>query len=131
MMDFSGKDRKLVFITLAFAALIIIVYTPLLGSDFINYDDPSYVTANSHVKEGLSIDSIGWAFSTFYFYNWHPLTWVSHMLDVQLFGLNPTWHHLVNLLFHITNSVLLFFLFRSMSGSLWKSLGVAALFALH
>ncbi len=130
-MDFSGKDRKLVFITLAFAALIIIVYTPLLGSDFINYDDPSYVTANSHVKEGLSIDSIGWAFSTFYFYNWHPLTWVSHMLDVQLFGLNPTWHHLVNLLFHITNSVLLFFLFRSMSGSLWKSLGVAALFALH
>lgn len=118
-------------IALVLAVCTLLAFYPVLQSGFINYDDPSYVTANSHVKAGLSFESIGWAFSTFFFYNWHPLTWISHMLDVQLFGLNPLGHHLTSLLLHIGNSILLFVLFRRMTNNTWKSAFVAALFALH
>lgn len=111
--------------------LAFLAYLPVLGAGFINYDDPFYVTANSRVLPGLSPESIRWAFSTFYNYNWHPVTWLSHMLDVQLFGLNPAWHHLVNLLLHIANSTLLFLLLQRMTNAVWKSACVAALFALH
>ncbi len=111
--------------------LILLAYYPVFNSHFVNYDDPSYVTANNHVKSGLSSDSIKWAFTTFYFYNWHPLTWISHMLDVQLFGLNPVGHHAISLLFHVANSFLLFVLFKRMTRATWKSLCIASLFALH
>jgi len=131
-MKQKDKGRKwATYIMGGIIVLILLAYYPVFGSYFVNYDDSSYVTANSHVKSGITGDSIKWAFTTFYFYNWHPLTWISHMLDVQLFGLNPMGHHVTSLLFHIVNSVLLFTLFRRMTGALWKSLCIAGLFALH
>jgi regulator of sirC expression with transglutaminase-like and TPR domain len=99
--------------------------------DFINYDDPLYVTENKNVQSGITMDGIQWAFTTGHAANWHPLTWISHMLDVQLFGLQPQWHHLTNLLFHIVNTLLLFFVLYRMTKARWESAFVAALFALH
>lgn len=133
----AGQDRNdhgkkvTAYFIIPLLLLVFLAYYPILNSDFTNYDDPSYVTSNNHVKSGLSTQSIKWAFSTFYSYNWHPLTWISHMLDVQLFGLDPMWHHLNNLLLHIVNSLLLFALFEKMTGATWKSLCLAGLFALH
>jgi protein O-mannosyl-transferase len=130
-MESFARNRNKFYLTIMFAVLIFLAYYPLINCEFLNYDDPFYITANSQVTSGLSVDSIKWAFTSFYFYNWHPLTWISHMLDFQLFGLNAGWHHFVSLLFHICNSILLFLLLREMTGSFWKSLAVAALFALH
>jgi len=109
----------------------LVVFWQVQEFDFINFDDPSYVTENRHVKSGLTSPGFVWAFTQFHSGNWHPVTWMSHMLDVQLFGLDPGWHHLVNVLFHIVNTLLLFYVLRSMTGSLWRSTLVAALFALH
>ena len=110
---------------------IIVVYYQVSTFDFINFDTPKYVYNNSHVKAGLTSKGISWAFTTTYFSNWHPVTWLSHMLDVQLYGLNPGRHHLTNLLLHITNALLLFGVLRRMTGDLWQCSCVAALFALH
>ncbi len=125
----GNKQTPLIYLFLAVAALI--AFWQLNQCDFINYDDPLYVTCNMHVKTGITIGSIRWAFTTGHSANWHPLTWMSHMLDVQLFGLKPRWHHLTNLLFHIANTLLLFFVFHRMTKETWKSAFVAALFALH
>jgi hypothetical protein len=111
---------------LAFLAL-----APILWNGFTNFDDPSYVTGNRRVLEGLSADGIVWAFGTFHFYNWHPLTWLSHMLDAQVFGLNPAGHHLTSLLLHMANTVLLFWFLGGATGDRWKSACVATLFAVH
>ena len=109
----------------------LVVFWQVQEFDFINFDDPSYVTENRHVKNGLTSPGFVWAFTQFHSGNWHPVTWMSHMLDVQLFGLDPGWHHLVNVLFHIVNTLLLFYVLRNMTGCLWRSALVAALFALH
>ncbi|MGP0045428.1 MAG: tetratricopeptide repeat protein, partial [Syntrophobacteraceae bacterium] len=109
----------------------IIAFQQLSQCDFINYDDDEYVTENIHIQHGITTHAIRWAFTTGYAANWHPLTWMSHMLDVQLFGLKPRWHHLTNLLFHIANTLLLFFVFHRMTKAPWRSAFVAALFALH
>ena len=106
-------------------------YWPVLHHDFLRYDDITYVTFNPSVLGGLSWQAVGWAFQTGYASNWHPITWLSHMLDVQLFGVHPAWHHLTNLLLHTANTLLLFLLLRSTSGRPWSSLWVAAVFALH
>jgi len=98
---------------------------------FINYDDPLYVTNNPHVKEGLTVKNILWAFTTTTASNWHPLTWLSHMLDVELFGLNPRGHHLTNVFIHTASTLLLFLLLTQITAAPWQSLFVAALFALH
>ena len=98
---------------------------------FNNYDDEAYVTKNQHVRRGLTFEGIIWAFSASHSANWHPLTWLSHMLDVQLYRMNPGQHHMTNLLFHLMNTLLLFLVFRRMTGHLWRSGFVAALFALH
>ena len=133
----SAQDRNdhsknvTAYLIIPLLLLVFLAYYPILNSDFTNYDDSSYVTSNNHVKSGLSTQSIKWAFSTFYSYNWHPLTWISHMLDVELFGLDPMWHHLNNLLLHIVNTLLLFALFEKLTGATWKSLCLAGLFALH
>jgi len=108
------------------------VYWQVTGHEFLNFDDDVYVTENEHVLDGLNKGNIAWAFSfdkrgTY----WHPLTWLSHMLDSHLFGLNSSLHHLTNLLFHIANTLLLFFVLSRMTGALWRSAFVAALFALH
>src|SRR5512139_1612417 len=107
------------------------VYLQAGDHEFINYDDPLYVTNNPQVKAGLTGKNILWAFSTTRASNWHPLTWLSHMLDVQLFGLNPRGHHLMNVFIHCVNTVLLFLLLTKMTATPWQSLFVAALFALH
>ncbi len=125
----ENKQIPLIYLFLAVAALI--AFRQVNQCDFINYDDPLYVTDNIHVMSGITLGSIRWAFTTGHSANWHPLTWMSHMLDVQLFGLNPRWHHLTNLLFHIANTLLLFFVFHRMTKAPWKSAFVAALFALH
>ena len=111
--------------------MILAVYWRLLSHDFINFDTALHVTENPHVQAGLTKNSIVWAFTSFHANFWIPLTWLSHMLDCQLFGLNPGMHHLTNLLFHLANSVLLFLLLGRITGSVWRSGLVAALFALH
>ncbi len=98
---------------------------------FLNFDDDVYVTANRHVQSGLTLESVTWAFTRMHAGFWHPLTWLSHMLDCQLYGLNPSGHHLTNLVFHIASTLLLFLILKRMTGALWRSGLVAALFALH
>jgi tetratricopeptide (TPR) repeat protein len=109
----------------------IAVYWPATSHDFVNFDDPAYVIANPHVRGGLTWENIGWALTTMHLGMWNPLTWVSHMLDCQWFGLRPGWHHLTSVLLHAANTGLLFVILRGMSGALWRSAMVAALFALH
>ena len=87
------------------------VYWQIHNYDFVNYDDDKYISDNPHVQAGLTLKNVTWAFTTTHAGNWHPLTWLSHMLDCQLYGLNPGGHHITNLLFHIANSLLLFFVF--------------------
>ncbi|MEK7780875.1 MAG: hypothetical protein AAB370_05180, partial [Verrucomicrobiota bacterium] len=108
-----------------------LAYWPVVHADFINYDDNDYVTANPRVEDGLTWNNIAWAFTSRHASNWHPLTWLSHMLDVQLFGTGPTAPHCVNLLLHSLNAILLFCLLRQLTAATWKSFFVAALFALH
>ena len=103
----------------------------MLSNSFVSYDDNKYITENVNVRMGLSQQTLRWAFNVGYCGNWHPLTWISHMLDCRLFGLNPTGHHAVNLILHIANAVLLFLVLNRMTKSLWRSAFVAALFAVH
>jgi len=107
------------------------VFEPSLRNDFINYDDPDYVTENEHVQKGFSWEGVRWAFSTTDASNWHPLTWLSHMADCQMFGLHSWGHHLTNVILHALNTCLVFLVLRSMTGALWRSLFVAGLFGLH
>jgi len=119
------------FICLALTLTTLVVYWQVRNCKFIDFDDDLYVTENSTVQNGLTWQGIKWAFTTTHAYNWHPLTWISHMLDCQLYGLSPAGHHFTNLLLHIANTLLLFLLLTRMTGSLWPSAFVAALFALH
>src|SRR5213594_1113865 len=127
MADMRPERRVAVLLAVATLA----VYAQVAGHGFVSYDDPDYVSGNPYVRAGLTRAGLSWAFTTGHAGNWHPLTWLSHMLDCQLFGLNPGPHHLVNLGFHIANSLLLFFVFWKTTGALWRSGFVAALFALH
>ena len=117
------------------AALLVLVtialYWPATRYDFVNYDDDLYVTSNVHVQSGLTWESLKWAFFNRVACNWHPLTVLSHMLDCQLFGLKPWGHHLTSVLLHALNTVLVFLLLRGLTGALWRSVLVAALFGLH
>jgi Tfp pilus assembly protein PilF len=126
----SENQRKLI-ICLTLITVTTAVYWQVKNHDFINYDDHWYVTENSQVQAGLTMKGTKWAFTTSYGTYWHPLTWLSHMLDVQLFGMRPGWHHLMNLFFHVMNTFLLFLVLHRMSKALWQSAFVAALFALH
>ncbi len=114
-------------LTLATAGL----YWPILHHGFICFDDDAYVVGNRHVTEGLTWSGVVWAFQSGYAANWHPLTWISHMLDCQLYGLQPGGHHLTNLLLHIANTVLLFIWLSQSTQTVWRSALVAALFAWH
>lgn len=116
---------------LLIAAVTVAVYWPLLHNGFIDFDDDLYVTANMIVRQGLTLEGFFWAFSSFHAANWHPLTWLSHMLDVELFGLNPQGHHAVSLLLHTVNSLLLCALLCRLSGYTGRSMFVALLFAIH
>jgi protein O-mannosyl-transferase len=122
-------SERVVALILIVACLI--AFGRVAKCGFINFDDGVYVTQNPHVREGLTLKSVVWAFKTTHATNWHPLTWLSHMVDFELFELNPAGHHLTNLFFHIANTLLLFLLLRNATGCFWESAAVAALFALH
>jgi tetratricopeptide (TPR) repeat protein len=119
------------WVCLALTLAATAVFWQVCTYDFVNYDDPDYVYDNPNIQAGVTPTAIKWAFTTGYATNWHPLTWLSHMLDWQLFGPNPAGHHLTNLFFHIANTLLLFIVLKQMTHSLWPSAFVAALFALH
>jgi tetratricopeptide (TPR) repeat protein len=113
------------------AAIIWVVFGQTLGHEFVNYDDDFYVYENPAVTRGLTLQGIIWAFTHVHCSNWHPLTWVSHMLDCQFYGLSPGGHHLTNILLHTATAILLFLILRQMTGALWRSAFVAAVFAIH
>ena len=118
-------------IALLLALTTLLVYLPVTHCGFLNYDDDDYVTNNHDVQNGLTLAGVKWAFTTVHASNWHPLTWLSHMADCELFGLNPGAHHLVNALFHAANAALLFLLLLRLTNTLWPAAFVAALFAWH
>jgi tetratricopeptide (TPR) repeat protein len=127
----AGADARPWAIGVALTALVALVYWQVGGFAFVNFDDDLYVYANPQVAAGLTWQGVAWAFTAVHASNWHPLTWLSHMADVTLFGLDAGWHHRMNVLFHWANTVGLFLLLRMMTGSLWRSALVAALFAIH
>ena len=128
----QSPDRLRIFlICLTLGLGTFIAFEQVRQNDFINFDDTAYVTKNENVQKGLTIDSFVWAFTTGHQANWHPLTWLSHMFDYELYGLNPAGHHLTNLLLHILSTLLLFAVLNSMTGAIWPSAFVAAMFALH
>jgi predicted Zn-dependent protease len=127
------NTRRELGLGLLLIALTAATYWGVSQNDFVSYDDGDYVTENPHVQAGLTREGIAWAFGRLHTERtyWHPLTWLSHMLDCQIFGLRPAAHHLMNLLFHVINVVLLFLVLRRMTGALWKSALVAALWSIH
>ncbi|HQL79871.1 MAG TPA: tetratricopeptide repeat protein [Verrucomicrobiota bacterium] len=127
----AQETRLTALVGLGLAVVTAAVYWQVRSFDFINHDDPQLLLENPVVAGGLTLRNILWAFSTAYYEYWHPLTWLSHMLDYQLFGARPGWHHLMSVGLHIANSILLFAVLRRMTGALWHSATVAALFALH
>ncbi len=131
-MKLETKTVQPLLICLLLVLLSLIAYEPIRHNDFVDYDDVDYVTKNPHVLKGLSKDGLIWSFTeTDLTANWHPLTWLSHMLDIELFATNSFWHHFVNLLFHIANTLLLFGIFRKTTKAVWRSFFVAAVFVLH
>lgn len=115
----------------ALVLLTVGAYASVRHFDFVNFDDQLYVTDNPHVRAGFSWAAVAWAFGSSYAANWHPLTWVSHMLDVEFFGLNPGPHHVVNLIWHVANTVLVWLVLRRLTGSTYRSAIVAAVFGVH
>src|SRR5262245_49479225 len=117
------------WIYIALIGLIITVYGQVAHFDFTNYDDPEYVVENPHIA--LTLENLAWAVTSGYAGNWFPLTWMSHMLDFRLFGMNSGLHHLTSVLFHALSSILLFEVLRRMTGAFWRAALVAGVFALH
>jgi protein O-mannosyl-transferase len=128
---FSSPGKRTLVLSLAIVLLTVIAYLPVRDNGFINFDDNHYITQNAQVRSGLSWDTVKWAFTTYDAANWHPLTWLSHALDCQLFGLNPAGPHFISVLLHALSAVLLFLLLQSLTGFTGRSLVVAALFAVH
>jgi protein O-mannosyl-transferase len=132
MKGILGLKKRLEFIICMFlVASCLLIYCQSTHHDFVNYDDELYVSENPNVNVGITLQGIAWAFTTGHGANWHPLTWLSHMLDSELYGLNPMGHHWTNLQLHIANTILLFFFLKWVTGVLWRSSMVAAFFALH
>src|SRR5579864_183278 len=126
---FSGYAS--LWVSISLVAAVLVIYAPVRHFDFLRWDDPLYIGDNPQVLGGLTWHSVGWALTTGHAPYWHPLTWLSHMLDVQLYGVNAGPHHITNVLLHIANSILLFVLFLRLTGALGRSAFVAALFAVH
>jgi len=125
-------DRRVLLICAVLALVTFCIYSPVLQNGFVNFDDHTYVTDNAPIQNGLTPTAMVWAFTTGHASNWHPLTWISHIIDWQLYGQNhPGGHHLTNLLFHIANTLLLFIWLNRITGKTWRSAAVAALFAWH
>jgi tetratricopeptide (TPR) repeat protein len=134
MNDQTGEKSSswnIVGICIFIALAVWMVFGQALGYGFVNYDDNRYVYENPMVQKGMTWAGFAWAFNYGEIGHWHPLTWLSHMLDCQLYGLNASGHHLTNLLFHAATAILLFFVLRQMTGTLWRSAFVAVIFAIH
>jgi tetratricopeptide (TPR) repeat protein len=124
-------QKNSILVVLMLITLTLGVYWSVQNYEFINFDDYIYVTHNSHTQSGITLDGFRWAFSTKYFGLWNPMVWLSFMLDYQLFGFNAGGYHWTNVIIHVFNIILLFFLFRNLTGAVWRSAFVAALFAIH
>ncbi len=129
-MSVSG-EKRVVILCLLLVVATLVFYDPIVRNQFVDFDNRAYILSNYHVQHGLNWETVKWSFTTFYQGNWHPLTWLSHALDCQLFHLNPIGHHYTSLLLHTANAVLLFLLLLRATGLTWPSLVVGALFALH
>ncbi len=126
------KHRTALSLITAFLVIsVLAVFGQVMYADFLNLDDNILISENPNVQEGLTFSSLTWAFTTTEYTIWHPLTLVSFIIDYELFGLNPGGFHLINLLLHVVNTLLLFYVFQKMTGELWKSAFVSALFSLH
>src|SRR2546428_326574 len=128
---FTFRDYRTWMLSLALLAVTAAAFWRVRQNDFVQYDDKIYVTDNKQVQQGLTLQGLRWAFTTTEGANWHPLTWISHMMDCQLFALNPEGHHLTSLLFHLANTLLLFWVLARMTFDPWRSAFVAALFGIH
>lgn len=126
----SPRERN-VILSLFLALLTLVTYNSIAHNDFVKFDDPSYITANPHVKAGLTWETVKWAFKSTENANWHPLTWLSHALDYQIFHLRPAGHHYISVLLHAATAMLLFLFLQAATGFPWRSAVVAALFAIH
>src|SRR5579862_6604744 len=123
----SGAQRGSgIWIGCLLALVTVLAYWPVRTCEFVTIDDDLYVTRNPPVTHGVTLEGLRWAFTTGHTGNWHPLTWISHMIDCQVYGLNPAGHHVTNLFFHVANTLLLFAVLRLMTGALWRSAIVAA-----
>lgn len=129
-MRFSQR-QVLFLISAGIVILTVVAYEPIRHNDFVSYDDTAYITENPNVTGGITQESVIWAFTNSHMGNWHPLTMLSHMLDYEIFRLNPLGHHFINVLFHILNALLIFWILTSITGAMWPSAFVAAVFALH
>jgi protein O-mannosyl-transferase len=131
-MTNNSKQKYVLLLIIAVLVLaIFIAYGPVRKNGFVDFDDGAYIRKNYNVNEGITPQSIIWAFTKYYSGNWHPITWLSHMLDCDIYGLNPLGHHITNIVIHIANSVLLLLVLRKMTGSIWPSAFIAGVFALH
>ena len=128
---FQSSGERTLLLCLLLTVVVLVSYSPVTHNGFLNHDDYAYITENPHVRAGFTWATVKWAFTAYDQANWHPLTWLSHALDCQLFGLNPAGPHYENVLLHAVNAVLLFLLLQRATGSRWRSLMAAALFALH
>ena len=128
---FRSPQKRRLILCLLLALATIALYKPVTRAPFLNFDDQVYVTDNPQVRAGLTWNTVVWAFRTPKAFDWHPITWLSYALDWQIFGLDPAGYHTINILLHAANAALLFLLLESATGLAWRSLAVAALFALH
>jgi hypothetical protein len=127
----TGDQWRQWALCLLLMVVVFAVYFPVLRHPFVIYDDVDYVSQNRQVQQGLTLETLRWALTSMQFSNWHPLTWMSHALDCEIFGLDPGGHHFTSLLLHAINTLILFLLLSRMTGKMWRSLMVAALFGLH
>jgi protein O-mannosyl-transferase len=125
------RDQSNLPYCILLAMMTFVVYVRTLNNPFIDWDDHGYVVQNLHVQQGITWDSLHWSLTALYAYNWHPLTWLSHAFDCQLFGLNPEGHHLTSIILHVLNTAILFWLLSRVTGRTGRSFVVAALFAVH
>ena len=128
---FTAQHKWAIALSLLLIAVTVILYLPVLHHPFSNLDDHGYVYENLHVQEGLTWSTIKWAFTTLDDSNWHPLTWLSHAVDCQIYGIDPAGHHEMNMIWHVIDAVLLFWVLLQATGYLGRSFMVVALFALH
>src|ERR1039457_1401142 len=127
----APREKHVVILCLLLVMATLAFYNPIVRNQFIAFDDSSYILKNPEIQRGLTWATVKWSFTTFSDGNWHPLTWLSHALDYQIFHLNPIGHHYTNLLLHAANAVLLFLLLLRATGTAWPSFLLAMLFALH